>query len=89
MSLIELHRAAGRQQARQIIAHPERHGPQRIMVAWCALNGVRRMPPAIEPQPRRDWWREAAVISAPDVRAACAGEPGREDGEGFDGGDVA
>lgn len=60
--LLALHLAAGRQAARRIIAHPERHGPQRIMVAWCALNGVRRVPPPVTPRPRRDWWTTAAVI---------------------------
>lgn len=63
-ALLDLHRAKGRQEARQIIAHPERHGPQRIFIAWCAINGVRRMPPPVEPQPRPDWWRDVRVISS-------------------------
>lgn len=66
--LLAQHLAAGRAQARIIIAHPECHGPQRLLVAWCALNGVRRIPPAVTPQPRRDWARDARVIvSGPEA----------------------
>lgn len=73
---LTLHIAAGRQQARAIIAHPEQHGPQRRLVAWLALGATwdrlrhtaEPRPNLGAPSPQAGWWRLATVI---DNRAAA------------------
>lgn len=49
--LLALHIANGRAEARRIIAQPERHGEQRLRIAWAALTGMPAHPRRTHAQP--------------------------------------